>query len=113
MGGGCDYLPVSGATCTGALAVGSNLRIGYDTSLASPGDWCRFSPRRTDASRAAIVVAAPALFDKSIEERETQAAESWRIHPVHASALEDRKQTLAILRFIAITNSGSDSGQLG
>ena len=59
------------------------------------------------------MVAAPALFDKSIEERETQAAESWRIHPVHASALEDRKQTLAILRFIAITNSGSDSRQLG
>ena len=32
------------------------------------------------------MVAAPALFDKSIEERETQAAESWRIHPMHASA---------------------------
>jgi hypothetical protein len=30
-------------------------------------------------NRAAIVVDATALFDKWIEERETQAAESWRI----------------------------------
>jgi hypothetical protein len=32
-------------------------------------------------NRAAIVVDATALFDKWIEERETQAAESWRIRP--------------------------------
>jgi hypothetical protein len=35
-------LKLSRATCTGARAVGSNLRIGYDASLARPGDRCRF-----------------------------------------------------------------------
>jgi hypothetical protein len=35
-------LKVSRATCTGARAVGSNLRIGYEASLARPGDGSRF-----------------------------------------------------------------------
>src|SRR5262245_3582701 len=60
-----------------------------DSGQQSP-DWTRgcsgltrrhtsLSPRRAGASRAAIVVEAPVLFDKWFEERETQAAESWRI----------------------------------
>src|SRR5262245_30577268 len=59
-----------------------------DSGQQSP-DWIRgcsgltrrhasLSPRRAGASRAAIVVEAPVLFDKWFEERETQAAESWR-----------------------------------
>jgi hypothetical protein len=35
-------LKLSRATCTGARAVGSNLRIGYEASLARPGDRSRF-----------------------------------------------------------------------
>jgi len=34
---------------------------------------------RRELSRVAVIVSAPALFDKWFEERETQAAESWRI----------------------------------
>src|SRR5262245_33193597 len=33
---------LSRAPSVGARAVGSNLRIGYEASLASPGDWSRF-----------------------------------------------------------------------
>jgi hypothetical protein len=37
------------------------------------------------------------------EGRETQAAESWRILKCRESGAEDQKETLAILRFKAIT----------
>ena len=37
---------------------------------------------RRELSRVAVIVSAPALFDKWFEERETQAAESWRIQEV-------------------------------
>jgi hypothetical protein len=94
---------LSRATVLARATVGSNLRIGYEASLAQPGDGSRLSPRRTSESWAAFAVSAPALFDKLIEERETQAAESWRILGQSREWLVDRKKTLAISAFQAIT----------
>ncbi len=68
------------APCTGARQWAGNLRIGYE---ASPGDWAaglvfpatgRLTPDRAWSNASPL-----ALFDKWFEERETQAAESWRI----------------------------------
>jgi hypothetical protein len=44
------------------------------------------------------VVEAPVLFDKWFEERETQAAESWRIQRAYQRPM-DRNETLAISAF--------------
>jgi len=44
------------------------------------------------------VVEAPVLFDKWFEERETQAAESWRIRGAHQRPM-GRNETLAISAF--------------
>ena len=64
--------------------MGSNLRIGYE---AYPGDWViGFVFSATERRKPGRYCGRnPALFDKSIEERETQAAESWRIHATRAS----------------------------
>jgi hypothetical protein len=51
------------------------------------------------------------LFDKSIEERETQAAESWRIC-TSTQVLKQVEQTLAISAFLAITMAHSVRGNL-
>jgi hypothetical protein len=58
------------------------------------------------------VAAAPVLFDKSIEEREAQAAESWRIC-ASTRVLKRIEQTLAISAFLAITMAHSVRGNLG
>ena len=52
------------------------------------------SATRAGASRAAVVVEAPVLFDKWFEERETQAAESWRTRGACQRSM-GRKETLA------------------
>jgi hypothetical protein len=54
---------------------------------------------------------APALFDKWFEERETQAAESWRIQWVHR-ALGGSKRLWRSLRF-SHHHGASGPGQPG
>jgi hypothetical protein len=61
--------------------VGSNLRI--DTRRAWPDQASSlvfFATGRHKPSRSYRALTAGLLFDKWFEERETQAAESWRIH---------------------------------
>src|SRR5215470_13719676 len=67
------------ASCVDARQWAGNLRIETKLLLGRPGRCASFLPRRAGVNRAAIAVAATALFDKWIEERETQATESWRI----------------------------------
>jgi len=80
--------------------VGSNHRFGCEASRFA-GRRASFSPRRGGKQpRRSFVMAATALFDKWFEERETQAAGSWRIRWANARRVE---QTLAISAFQAIT----------
>jgi len=78
---GCDYVR---AFARPVRVCGSGQAIFWIDSEAPPGrlgEWPRFHGERGGASRTGHCGwFAPALFDKLIEERETQAAESWRIH---------------------------------
>jgi hypothetical protein len=60
--------------------VGSNLRFDTRLNLVCPGGgFVFFATGRRKPNRALGSLIAGPLFDKWFEERETQAAESWRI----------------------------------
>ena len=60
------------------------------------------STRETGYSAEIMTVVRMVLFDKLIEERETQTAGSWRV-TAHAQHGRDFKETLATLRFLKPT----------
>jgi hypothetical protein len=66
----------------------------------SPGDGPRFLRDGVATATPVVGDGSPMLFDKWFEERETQAAGSWRIRWANARRVE---QTLAISAFQAIT----------